>query len=216
MTITALPTPPSRSDPLNFATRADAFLGQLPQFATEANALASQVNTNAGTASTAATSATNSANAAAESAVAAQVAASYKGEWSSLTGALTVPSTVSYNGRFYVLKEYIADVTAHTPGVSSVWLIQGLYENPVTISTNTNAAVFYFYKVTATCNVTLPSTPVDGQWIEFLNETGTGNFTILRNGKNIMSLSQDLLVDVEHKTFRLTFSGSDNTWLIKG
>ena len=39
MPITALPTPPSRSDSANFATRADAFLGALPTFATEANTL---------------------------------------------------------------------------------------------------------------------------------------------------------------------------------
>lgn len=47
MPITALPTPPSRNDPTNFATRADAFLGALPNFATEANALASTVNSDA-------------------------------------------------------------------------------------------------------------------------------------------------------------------------
>ena len=41
MTITALPTPPSRLDPLNFSQRADDFLGALPQFVTEANALES-------------------------------------------------------------------------------------------------------------------------------------------------------------------------------
>lgn len=47
MTITALPTPPSRSDPANFATRADDFLAALPDFGTEANALADEVNANA-------------------------------------------------------------------------------------------------------------------------------------------------------------------------
>lgn len=46
-TITALPTPPSRSDPSNFSARADDFLGALPAFATETNAVASEVNTNA-------------------------------------------------------------------------------------------------------------------------------------------------------------------------
>lgn len=55
--ITALPTPPSRQDTLNFATRADAFLGQLPTFGTEANTLASAVNDYANAASTSATSA---------------------------------------------------------------------------------------------------------------------------------------------------------------
>ena len=39
MPITPLPNPPSRTDPINFAPRADAFLDALPQFATEANAL---------------------------------------------------------------------------------------------------------------------------------------------------------------------------------
>lgn len=38
MAITALPTPPSRSDPVNFASRADAFLAALPTFVTELNA----------------------------------------------------------------------------------------------------------------------------------------------------------------------------------
>ena len=44
MAITPLPTPPSRSDPANFADRGDAFLGALPTFVTEANALAADVS----------------------------------------------------------------------------------------------------------------------------------------------------------------------------
>lgn len=44
MAITALPTPPSRSDPANFAARGDAFLSALPTFATEANALQADVS----------------------------------------------------------------------------------------------------------------------------------------------------------------------------
>lgn len=42
--ITALPTPPSTNDPANFNTRADAFLGQMPTFVTEANALSTEVS----------------------------------------------------------------------------------------------------------------------------------------------------------------------------
>ncbi|MCK5909426.1 MAG: hypothetical protein KAG62_05700, partial [Caulobacter sp.] len=45
--ITALPTPPSTNDPSNFNTRADAFLGQMPTFVTEANAVATEVGANA-------------------------------------------------------------------------------------------------------------------------------------------------------------------------
>lgn len=58
MAITALPTPPSRSDPANFATRADAFLGALPTFATEANSTASTMDAQASSATSAANTAT--------------------------------------------------------------------------------------------------------------------------------------------------------------
>jgi hypothetical protein len=46
MTITALPTPPTRSDPVNFASRADAFLAALPTFQAEANEMAVAMNLN--------------------------------------------------------------------------------------------------------------------------------------------------------------------------
>lgn len=50
MAITALPTPPRRDHPDSFADDGDAFLGALPTFATEANALATSVNAAASTA----------------------------------------------------------------------------------------------------------------------------------------------------------------------
>jgi hypothetical protein len=59
--ITPLPTPPSRQDPSNFATRADDFLGALPTFTTEANALAADVNNKQVTATNAANTATTQA-----------------------------------------------------------------------------------------------------------------------------------------------------------
>ena len=74
MPITALPTPPTRSDPLNFSTRADAFLSAIPTFATEANALQVDVNNKQATASAAATSASDSQTAAAASKTAAEAA----------------------------------------------------------------------------------------------------------------------------------------------
>lgn len=42
-TVTALPTPPSRQDPINFSTRADEFLGALPTFGTELNLIAAEI-----------------------------------------------------------------------------------------------------------------------------------------------------------------------------
>lgn len=57
MAITPLPTPPSRDDPTNFAARGDAFLGALPAFAAETNAVAGEVDANAITAAASAASA---------------------------------------------------------------------------------------------------------------------------------------------------------------
>lgn len=63
MPISALPTPPSRaSSPATFSADADAFLGALPTFRTEANALETNVNSKEVIASAAATTATNQAN----------------------------------------------------------------------------------------------------------------------------------------------------------
>ena len=86
MTITALPIPPSRQDPTNFAIRADSFLTALPRFTVEANDLVATVNgsktaavTSAGQAAAsagqAATSAANAINATAGSATTATNAA---------------------------------------------------------------------------------------------------------------------------------------------
>jgi len=47
MTISALPTPPTRQDPSNFVERADTFLAALPTFVTEANNFIGPVNANA-------------------------------------------------------------------------------------------------------------------------------------------------------------------------
>ena len=77
MPITALPTPPSRNDPANFSARGDAFLGALPAFQSEANALAVEVDNDriaaAASATTANTKAQESAASAAGAAAAANV-----------------------------------------------------------------------------------------------------------------------------------------------
>lgn len=83
--ITTLPTAPSRSRPTVFADEADAFLGALPTFGDQANALAdyvegqaTDVDTDATAAAASASSASTSATAAAASATAAaQIAAAW-------------------------------------------------------------------------------------------------------------------------------------------
>lgn len=108
-TIDALPTPPSTADAANFDSRADGFLGALPAFATQTDAVAANVYANAQDAF--------------DSASVATVTAHFKGDWSSLTGALAVPAAVRHAGQYWTLLSGLADVTAATPGVSGSWAV---------------------------------------------------------------------------------------------
>ena len=58
----------------------------------------------------------------AQASAAAVGAANYKGEWSTLTGALAIPASVSHNDSVWLLTESVADVTAVEPGVDPEWL----------------------------------------------------------------------------------------------
>lgn len=74
--ISTLPTPPSRQDPANFATEADAFLGALPTFQSQVNAAGTYIDGKASEVDTDATAAAGSAASAAASASAASQVAS--------------------------------------------------------------------------------------------------------------------------------------------
>lgn len=114
MALTPLGPSPSRgSAPDAFAIQADNLLGvQLPRLVTEINALQPSIDA-AAAAGPAATAAATSASA----------SANYKGEWSTLTGALAIPASVSYNGSVWMLTSSTANVALITPGVSAQWLI---------------------------------------------------------------------------------------------
>lgn len=64
-------------------------------------------------------------NSASNSASLAVASANFKGNWSSLTGALNIPATVYHSGEYWNLLANVADVTAHTPGVSANWALLG-------------------------------------------------------------------------------------------
>ena len=102
MPITALPTPPSQTDAANFSARADAFLGALPSFGTEANALAVEVN---GYATNAAASAATAVNAPGTSATSTTSLAIGTGSKS-----LTVQT-----GKAFVVGQWVTITSTATP-----------------------------------------------------------------------------------------------------
>ena len=97
MAITPLPTPPTRNDPSTFSTRADAFLGALPTFVTEANTLSTDVNTKSTAATTSASAASTSASNAATSASAASDSASAAAASASAAATSASNASASYD-----------------------------------------------------------------------------------------------------------------------
>ena len=123
MPITALPPAPSRADPANFSDKADAWVGAMDLFTTEANALAADVNNKQTIASTAATTAstqagiaTTKANEANSSAIAADASADLAAEW-----ATKVSNPV--DGSEYSAKEYASGSTVAS-GSAKEWANQ--------------------------------------------------------------------------------------------
>lgn len=135
MPITSLPTPPSRNDPTNFATRADAFLGQLPTFASEANALENNVNGKEVSANSAATTAIQKANEAAASASAAATTAGVTA-WNPATN-YALGAVVYDTTDYLTYRRSIAGTTATRPGLDPTnWTLitQSLYTPVVSVS----------------------------------------------------------------------------------
>ena len=154
MAITPLPPAPEVSDsPAQFNSKAFAFVDALPTMVTEINAELPAIA------------------AAGDAAEVALGAANFKGEWSSLTGALAIPASVSHNNAVWVLTQSLADVTANEPGVDSpnYWInvalpAPGISGNVLT-SNGTNwlssalpgTPFSNVYGTTATANFTVPA-----------------------------------------------------------
>lgn len=121
--VDALPTAPDPNDRATFDARAYPYQVALSgTYRTQINAIAVNVSANATDAATSANNAASASVAASQAASVAAGAANFKGNWSSLTGALSMPACVRHNGRFWVLLVSLADVTAAVPGVSANWV----------------------------------------------------------------------------------------------
>lgn len=136
--ITSLGTVPQRTQtPAEFATNADSFLGALPNFRTELNTFGAYVDSSGAeieadkaAAQASATASANSASAS-EGWAALSLAykdlalgvANFKGNWSALTGALSVPASVYHNSLTWVLLSNLANVAASEPSNGSTWAV---------------------------------------------------------------------------------------------
>lgn len=125
---------------------------------------------------------------------------------------ITLPSAVAgANG--YALKSTTGGVTSWGPADP----FAGTYS---TETTSFAAAAFNCYFVDTSGGVvtaTLPSSPAVGDTIRFIDVAGEFNninFIVSRNGKLIMSATEDLTVSTINAAFDMIFSGDTYGWRI--
>lgn len=82
------------------------------------------------------------------------------------------------------------------------------------ISANTAATAYTTYVLTASLTLTLPVSPVAGDWVRVANLSGVNTCVIGRNGKAIMGLAEDLTLDTPNIGFTLTYADAGRGWVI--
>jgi hypothetical protein len=210
--ITPLPTPPSRSQsPETFSVDADAFLGALPEFQSDANAQADYLDALAVEVSDDATAAIAAAQAA--------IAGANVSEWVSGTtyaiGAVVYSPIDLQSYRRRVAGAGTIDPSLDgtnwqrfTNGIKGFLVRTANYTaaNEDQIIANTSGGSF---------TITLPASPASGAEIfvaDGANTWGTNNLTIARNGQTIAGFSTDMICDISGVNIRLIFNGT--TWRV--
>lgn len=192
-------------------------------FATQANALAVEVNGYATDAADTlvATQAVYDATVIAKNA--AEAAADYKGLWSSLSGALNKPATVFHSGGFWALNNNLANVTASAPSITNAdWtFVSGTRWQPTqTDNFNAQPNGFWHAQITTAKNAQLVAM-VAGDFVVISNDaTSAENLTVVNAGYNIRSAakvatSADNIVLLPGQTINLKCNSATELRVIK-
>lgn len=144
-------------------------------------------------------------------------AASYKGDWSTLTGALNVPATVTHLGRLWYLKLNLANVTSQAPALGSTYWGE-VSRNDFTVlacpAGTTVAADRGMYRMSSGGSVLqLPAIPFHGMVVAAVNVSGTLTPYIQRNGKTICGDAEDYLMNQLGWQIMLQFDSATNDWV---
>jgi len=167
-------------------------------------------------------------------------ASNFKGNWSSLTGALNIPASVYHNSKYWALILNLANVTLSEPGVSSDWVEIGAGdvflsgEQTLTNKTLGNGTKFPWSIKTANyapsagenvfCDtsggaftITLPASPSINDRISISDYNASFedyNLTIARNGKKIVGLDEDFVCDMNNLSLTFVYTGTTQGWRI--
>lgn len=198
MSITPLEALPSRARPQTFSDEADTFFGSLPRFVTEVNALGVQYELDAAILSL--------------NTPLVIAAANFKGPWSDLLGALDIPASVHHNGTYWALASDLTDVTAKTPGIDPEWLPLSGSGGYASANADVYAGTYLVNTSGGGVTITLPSLAATGTFLTFVNISRTWEanpVTLARNGKTIMGLAENFIIDTDVNQLSFWLNGTD-------
>ncbi|ULR87372.1 hypothetical protein [Comamonas sp. B21-038] len=211
-------------DEATFNVTAETFTTNMPPWGADVKAVAESAKTNAEYSNQRANDSNTSAEAAAARLVDVQTAANgafaaanYKGEWSTLSGALNVPATVTHQGRLWYLKLNLANVTTQAPALGSTYWGE-VSRNDFTVlpcpAGTTNAADRGLYRMTSSTSVLLlPAAPWHGMVVAAANVSGTLTPVISRNGKTICGDAENFTMNVLGFQIVLQYDSISGDWM---
>ncbi|WP_312834739.1 hypothetical protein [Comamonas sp.] len=216
--------PNNNMDEATFNVIAENFTTQMAPWGGDVKAVAESAKTNAEYSNQRANDSNTSAETAAARLVDVQTAANgafaaanYKGEWSTLTGALNVPATVTHLGRLWYLKLNLANVTTQAPALGSTYWGE-VSRNDFTVlpcpAGTTNAADRGLYRMTSSASVLLlPAAPWHGMVVAAANLSGALTPVIQRNGKTICGDAEDYVMNVLGWQIVLQYDSVSGDWM---
>lgn len=100
-----------------------------------------------------------------------------------------------------------------TDGSNASWT--GLLGAENTISTSTTAAKFNSYVFTASLTLNLPASPSAGDWVAYVDRSGSGTCVIGRNSSNIMGLAENMTLNIQNTACILFYVDSTRGWVMR-
>lgn len=207
----SVPEFPALGDP-SFNSKAYTWGSWLPTLVTWITNVVADAYQNALSAFESATASGSSATNADQSASVAMASANFKGEWSGLSGALAKPASAAKDGRFWLLLNDLADVTAAVPGVSASWLAFDILLPVIPVNTATATLVSgkeYSVDYNGQVTLTMPA-PVLGAAVIITVANKRYDTVLLHNGGYVEDETVLDNVTLEPKRYALRLT--NNAW----
>ena len=146
----------------------------------------------------------------------------------SITGTLTAASLALGGTTITATAAELNKLDGVTVGATEFNYLTGAVENiqpqinaitltPQVITTSTTASSGNFYYLNGVgITLTLPSSPSVGALVGVSEVAGDTTSIVARNGSNIMSLAEDLTLDIAYKNYVLTYTGATVGWAFSG